>query len=441
MRRMPATPSRSNAFTPPPSSGETGIMPDLYRLSVGPLNAAYYQQQFSRFETLGKAVPSWNHGAAFFTLAWLVLRKLWRPAGIYAGVVLALVLLWAFVLHARVPVAVEAAGCLFTLGLLCVVPGFLANGWYYQQVRSQTLSTLTAASSIAQARAKLGHGAPNKARLYRVAAVQALGSVALAALVYSQWDHASRGAPSSPAPSGPPDLVIPQVSSLYSPAPSAPWMEPVLPQAVATPVSTSLADKAALPEALPAVPPTTLPEARTVAPPEPGTLAAPLAAATPAAAATSASAASAAASAPPIPATVPAPSSAPPSSPAATRKTAPKQPAPPAAPPSAQKLPTKAAASSKTKAAEPAPAGPGRLIPGKYYLNAGVYAQSANVDRAAKQLQALKLNPLRQTISSSKGDLTRLRIGPFDTRKQAEQAAAKAKKLRMDTTVFQQPKQ
>ncbi len=226
MRRMPATPSRSNAFTPPPSSGETGIMPDLYRLSVGPLNAAYYQQQFSRFETLGKAVPSWNHGAAFFTLAWLVLRKLWRPAGIYAGVVLALVLLWAFVLHARVPVAVEAAGCLFTLGLLCVVPGFLANGWYYQQVRSQTLSTLTAASSIAQARAKLGHGAPNKARLYRIAAVQALGSVALAALVYSQWDHASRGAPSSPAPSGPPDLVIPQVSSLYSPAPSAPWMEP-----------------------------------------------------------------------------------------------------------------------------------------------------------------------------------------------------------------------
>lgn len=416
-------------------------MPDLYRLSVGPLNAAYYQQQFSRFETLGKAVPSWNHGAAFFTLAWLVLRKLWRPAGIYAGVVLALVLLWALGLHARVPVAMEAAGCLFTLGLLCVVPGFLANGWYYQQVRSQTLSTLTAASSIAQARAKLGHGAPNKARLYRVAALQALGSVALAALVYSQWDHASRGAHSTPAPSGPPDLVIPQVSSLYSPAPSAPWMEPVLPQAVATPVSASMADKAALPEALPALPPTPLPEARTAASPEPETLAAPLAAATPAAAATSATAASAAASAPPIPAVVPAPSSAPPS-PAATRKTAPKQPAPPAAPPSAQKPTTKAAASSKTKAAaEPAPAAPGRLIPGKYYLNAGVYAQSANVDRAAKQLQALKLNPLRQTISSSKGDLTRLRIGPFDTRKQAEQAAAKAKKLRMDTTVFQQPKQ
>ncbi|WP_286998940.1 MULTISPECIES: SPOR domain-containing protein [Comamonas] len=433
---MPATPSRSNAFTPPPSSGETGIMPDLYRLSVGPLNAAYYQQQFSRFETLGKAVPSWNHGAAFFTLAWLVLRKLWRPAGIYAGVVLALVLLWAFGLHARVPVAMEAAGCLFTLGLLCVVPGFLANGWYYQQVRSQTLSTLTAASSIAQARAKLGHGAPNKARLYRVAAVQALGSVAFAALVYSQWDHASRGAPSTPAPSGPPDLVIPQVSSLYSPAPSAPWMEPVLPQAVATPVSTSMADKAALPEALPAVQPTPLPEARTAAPPEPDTLAAPLAAA-----ATTAATASAAASAPPIPATVPAPSSAAPP-PAATRKTAPKQPAPPAAPPSAPKPTTKAAAYSKTKAAaEPAPAAPGRLIPGKYYLNAGVYAQSANVDRAAKQLQALKLNPLRQAISSSKGDLTRLRIGPFDTRKQAEQAAAKAKKLRMDTTVFQQPKQ
>ena len=90
---------------------------------------------------------------------------------------------------------------------------------------------------------------------------------------------------------------------------------------------------------------------------------------------------------------------------------------------------------------KPAPAAAnGRLVPGKFYLNAGVYAQAANVDKAVQQLQGAKLNALRQTVSSSKGDLTRLRIGPFDTRQQAEQAAAKAKQLRIDASVFQHPR-
>ena len=375
-------------------------MPDLYRLRVGPLNAAYYQQQFSRFETLGKAVPSWNHGAAFFTLAWLVLRKLWRPAGIYAAVLLALVLLWAFGLHARVPMPVEAAICLFTLLLLCAVPGFLANGWYYQQVRSQTLSTLTAASSIGQARAKLGQGVASKERLYMVAAVQAVVGAALAALLYSQWGHASADAPPIAPQSGPPDLVIPEVSSLYQPASEAPLMEPALPEAVLTPVGAPALDHAATPE--PSVP--EVPEAPAVMSPANDALTAPQA--------------------------------------PASKKTASKQAAPHNAPAVTAKTSSTKPASTKTKAvAEPAPAAaPGRLIPGKYYLNAGVYAEAANVNRSVKQLQALKLPTLRQTVSSSKGDLTRLRIGPFDTRKQAEQAAAKAKKLRIDATVFQQPK-
>lgn len=408
-------------------------MPDLYRLRVGPLNAAYYQQQFSRFETLGKAVPSWNHGAAFFTLAWLVLRKLWRPAGIYAAVLLALVLLWAFGLHARVPMPVEAAICLFTLLLLCAVPGFLANGWYYQQVRSQTLSILTAASSIGQARAKLGQGAASKERLYMVSAVQAVVGVALAALLYSQWGHASADAPSSAPQSGPPDLVIPEVSSLYQPAYEAPLMEPALPEAVLTPVGAPALDHAATPEP-------SVPEAPAVMSPANDALTAPLVAASTAAATASAITSSA----PQPPAETAPPPTAPqtPATAPASKKTASKQAAPNNAPAVTAKTSSTKPASTKTKTvAEPAPAAaPGRLIPGKYYLNAGVYAEAANVNRSVKQLQALKLPTLHQTVSSSKGDLTRLRIGPFDTRKQAEQAAAKAKKLRIDATVFQQPK-
>ena len=82
-----------------------------------------------------------------------------------------------------------------------------------------------------------------------------------------------------------------------------------------------------------------------------------------------------------------------------------------------------------------------RCWPDRFNIkNAGVYAQAANVDKAVQQLQGAKLNALRQTVSSSKGDLTRLRIGPFDTRQQAEQAAAKAKQLRIDASVFQHPR-
>lgn len=78
-------------------------------------------------------------------------------------------------------------------------------------------------------------------------------------------------------------------------------------------------------------------------------------------------------------------------------------------------------------------------MPGKFYLNAGVYAQAANVDRAVKSLQSAKLPVLRQGLSSNKGELTRLRIGPFDTRAKAEAAAAKAKQLRFEVSVFQHP--
>lgn len=406
MPRMPATPSRSNAFTPPPSSGQTGIMPDLYRLSVGPVSEAYYQQQFNRFESLGKVIPTWNHGAAFFTLAWLLLRKLWRPAGIYASLLGALLLLWWVGLHGRVPLQVEATVCLLVSLLMCVVPGFMGNGLYYQHVRSQTLKTLTRASSIGQARAQLSQQAVTKERFQMVVAIQSLVALALAAI----WLYNALATPQrngSPAPAGPPDLVIPSVGS-------APPLEPVaftpdvpLPQAALaeTPtVPTEAAPPAnelsivTLAQSIPATP-----EASPVAPAQPPAPAAPVATPTPA-----------------VQPAVAAP--APPSKKAVT-------------PPPADKPKSQAA----QKPVPTKPAAASTLIAGKYYLNAGVYAQTANVDKAIKNLQAAKLNTVRQTVSSNKGELTRLRIGPFDTRQQAEQAAAKTKQLRIDTTVFQQP--
>ncbi|QTX19766.1 SPOR domain-containing protein [Comamonas aquatica] len=429
---MPATPSRSNAFTPAPSSGDTGIMPDLYRLSVGPVNAAYYQRHFQRFETLGKAVPTWNHGAAFCTLAWLVLRKLWRPAALYLCLLAALLLVWWGGVHGRLPLPLELALCLLVGMLLCVVPGTLGNALYYQHVRQHTLQTLTRASSLSQARAQLAEQAVTKDRLHTIASIQALLLAALTGLVLHQ---VKQGGPSeAPAPSGPPDLVIPQVSNLaptqpvaFTPTPAADHPADSAPAAPALSLVT-------LAQAVPATP-EVAPKTALVAEP-----------------------AAAIAPAPAAPAVVPVPppalaAASPPATQPAPAKKAVTPPAPAAKPPAPAK-PEKTDKGTKTAKAgkadktsksppepKPAPATTnGRLVPGKFYLNAGVYAQAANVDKAVQQLQGAKLNALRQTVSSSKGDLTRLRIGPFDTRQQAEQAAVKAKQLRIDASVFQHPR-
>lgn len=387
-------------------------MPDLYRLSVGPVNAAYYQRHFQRFETLGKAVPTWNHGAAFCTLAWLVLRKLWRPAALYLCLLAALLLVWWGGVHGRLPLPLELALCLLVGMLLCVVPGTLGNALYYQHVRQHTLQTLTRASSLSQARAQLAEQAVTKDRLHTIAAIQALLLAALTGLVLHQ---VKQGGPSeAPAPSGPPDLVIPQVSSL------APTQPVAFTPAAAPPADTAPAlSLVTLAQAVPATP-EAAPQVALVAEP-----------------------AAAIAPAPAAPPPAPAKKAVTPPAPAA------KAPAP--AKPEKTDKGTKTAKTAKTEKADkaskgapepkPAPAAAnGRLVPGKFYLNAGVYAQAANVDKAVQQLQGAKLNALRQTVSSSKGDLTRLRIGPFDTRQQAEQAAAKAKQLRIDATVFQHPR-
>lgn len=395
-------------------------MPDLYRLSVGPVNAAYYQRHFHRFETLGKAVPTWNHGAAFCTLAWLLLRKLWRPAALYLCLLAALLLVWWGGVHGRLPLPLELALCLLVGMLLCVVPGILGNALYYQHVRQHTLQTLTRANSLSQARAQLAQQAVTKERLHTIAAIQALLLAVLVGLVLHQADRGGRG--DAPTPSGPPDLIIPQVPS---PAPAQPAVftptPPADTPAEASPAAPELSI-VTLAQAVPATPEAAPPSAR-VADPAPAPVTPPTSAAVPSPAA---------------------PPAAPPQKAVTAALPAAKVPAPARSEKTDKGVKTaKAEKANKAgkSAAEPKPApANGRLVPGKFYLNAGVYAQPANVDKAVQQLQGARMNTLRQTVSSSKGDLTRLRIGPFDTRQQAEQAAAKAKQLRINATVFQHPR-
>ena len=77
------------------------------------------------------------------------------------------------------------------------------------------------------------------------------------------------------------------------------------------------------------------------------------------------------------------------------------------------------------------------LIPGKFYLNVGVYSEAANADKVLAQLHKSKLPALAQKMTSNKGEVTRLRSGPFESRKRAERAVRKLQAANIEATVFQ----
>lgn len=85
----------------------------------------------------------------------------------------------------------------------------------------------------------------------------------------------------------------------------------------------------------------------------------------------------------------------------------------------------------------PTPAAATDLIPGKFYLNVGVYSEAANADKVLAQLQKSKLPTLSQKMASNKGEVTRLRSGPFESRKRAEKAVRKLQAANIEATIFQ----
>ncbi|MBV8247155.1 MAG: SPOR domain-containing protein, partial [Comamonas sp.] len=120
-------------------------------------------------------------------------------------------------------------------------------------------------------------------------------------------------------------------------------------------------------------------------------------------------------------------------------------PAPAAAAAPAAKAEPQASAPAEPAASAPSPAVPeakpaaprSELEPGKFYLNVGVFADPANAGRALAQLEKTGLPVLTQTLPSNKGEATRVRSGPFDSRKRAEKAARKLQALDLDASIFQ----
>lgn len=110
---------------------------DLYRAFVGDEKAHHYLPVFGRFDEAGRAGVSWHWPAFFFTLFWLLRRKLWGYAVAYFFLPGLL-----SVLLSVVDVALGANGRLATPGAILilvavwVLPPLFAHALYYRRTNA-----------------------------------------------------------------------------------------------------------------------------------------------------------------------------------------------------------------------------------------------------------------------------------------------------------------
>lgn len=138
-----------------------------------------------------------------------------------------------------------------------------------------------------------------------------------------------------------------------------------------------------------------------VAPPPPARAEAPAAAAPPAAAP---------ATAPPAPATAPPAAAAPAASPA---------------PPGAPRPPAQAPQPTRPPPAAAAPAAADAAAAQRFVVQVGAFADRAAMQEMRTRVERLGLSTYTQVVETAAGARTRVRVGPFPSRDEAERAAAR----------------
>lgn len=91
-------------------------------------------------------------------------------------------------------------------------------------------------------------------------------------------------------------------------------------------------------------------------------------------------------------------------------------------------------------AAAPGPAAPEaqgiRPRPRGFGVNVGMFAVAGNAERVKARLAEAGLPVLDDPVESARGPLTRIRVGPFDQREQAEAAAKTVRTLGLEARVY-----
>ena len=410
----------------------------LYRAALGPVNTERYMPVFARLDAVGRTLTNWHWSACFFTLGWMVFRRLWGAALVYVAAAEGVALLVFGVGRPLLqwPQAVEwgVVGAFAVVG--SVIPGLYAHAILHADIRKRVTSALAASANIPQACDLLAAQAVSRKRLHGVIGGHAL-IVAAALLAYVLFPQGLFDTPAAQ----------PAAAAQQPASRAASWNqpEPTLATASRTAVTASVA-------ASPASPQAPLPE------PNAGIAALAASARLPAAASSSSASAPAAAPAPTEPASQAIATSAqspdtPRSAKSAAANTEKRTAPPPASKASASanaKASTPAPAASKTasatKSAEPARAKPAAKAPAEdlatvgsapgFYINVGLFADESNARKAQSRLLNEGLPAFRQTLDGAKGTRVRVRVGPYASRSQAEAAAATVKTLGLEAVVF-----
>ena len=412
----------------------------LYRAALGPVNTERYMPVFARLDAVGRTLTSWHWSACFFTLGWMVFRRLWGAALVYVAAAEGVALLVFGVGRPLLqwPQAVEwgVVGAFAVVG--SVIPGLYAHAILHADIRKRVTSALAASANIPQACDLLAAQAVSRKRLHGVIGGHAL-IVAAALLAYVLFPQGLFDAPAAQ----------PAAAAQEPASRAASWNlpEPTLATASRPGVTASAAASPASAQA---------PR------PEPDAGIAALAASAPLPATAPSSSASA-------PAAPPAPTE-PASQAIATNAQSPDTPpqrqtsgseqresqSAPARQQGQRAAPAKASApapaasktASATKSAEPARAQPTAAVkapaedlatvgsaPG-FYINVGLFAEESNARKAQSRLLNEGLPAFRQTLDGAKGTRVRVRVGPYASRSQAEAAAATVKTLGLEAVVF-----
>jgi cell division protein FtsN len=370
---------------------EEDVTTTLYRAVIGPVSNSYYLPIFTRFEAADHAGISWNTAAALSTLNWLAFRRLWGAALAYFGALVAIVLLVFGIgrLVFQLPDALVGA---LTLGFgvaAFVLPGLFGNAVFHTECRKRMSKALVAHSDVREACAQLTRQAGTRKRAIIVASVN-VAFWALAVLLYLQLSALSN---LTVMPSG--ALEAGQVTvgraTATMPAASTPIAPPASSPASVPAVTASAPPATASAPAVPASMPASVPNTATVATSAPAPLVA-------------------AANTMAMVDTV---------SLSATKPQALTKPVEVAKPKNPQPK-TKPVKDSKP-----------------YFVNVGLFSVAANAERAHAKLLAAQLTSQLSELKSTKGPQIRVRVGPFASKSDAQDAVGKIKALQLDAIIVQ----
>lgn len=351
----------------------------LNRAALGPISIDYYLPIFTRFEAAGRGAPSWNWAAGLYTFNWLIFRRMWGAALSYAAVVVCAALL-LIGLGSQLSDFPDPLGMGLLFGavtLYFVVPGVYGNQWLHASTRKNVLHALTVSKTLKEACEKLSLQAASRQRFIWLvlANMLLLGVLASAYLAFPDIGASVQRVVFMD------EVAIADEKTEDKPLRISPVMPAPAPELVAS---------------APALVASSPPEGieSTTAPAQAIATQAEIEALD-----------------------------------AAALRYVPRRPL---------RVTAAASAPMATASAESAqsPASSPQAAP-QYYINVGLFANDWNARYAQAKLTDAGLVSFRQALMTSKGKLTRVRVGPYDSKADADAAVKKIHALKLDAVVIQ----